>query len=188
MSVARRIALRAVRPALLLVPLACLAASSFIATACTPTRTTVAGPFELEGKVFETARELSAEITPRCPPDPSGAGPGPFVTDGCSMWPDGTWRTCCVAHDVEYWCGGVALNRRDADRALRRCVAERSGPTHAWFVYLGVRLGGHHLWPFGWRWGYGHDWPYRGRTSSASADDAPRAAVDVEAPVAEEAD
>jgi len=41
----------------------------------------------------------------------------PFTTDGCSAFPDGTfkqnelWLSCCVAHDYAYWQGGTYSQR-----------------------------------------------------------------------------
>lgn len=87
--------------------------------------------------------------------------PRPFVTDGCSSWPDACWVSCCVEHDAAYWCGGSPAQRREADRALRACVTEIAGPTWGELMYWGVRAGGGPRLPFAWRWGYG--WPYRAR-------------------------
>jgi hypothetical protein len=83
-----------------------------------------------------------------------------FTTDGCSLWPDGHWGECCIEHDYAYWCGGPARARAEADAALASCVARRGRPRTGALMELGVRLGGHPLWPFPWRWGYGWDWPY----------------------------
>ena len=88
----------------------------------------------------------------------------PFRTDGCSLWPDGmftgeSWQSCCVEHDIAYWCGGTRGMRRQADEALRQCVAERY---HGWMGALmkpGVRVGGAPWVPAYWRWGYGHKYP-----------------------------
>ena len=93
--------------------------------------------------------------------------PRPFVTDGCSAWPDSIWVACCVEHDVEYWCGGSTAQRLDADRELRRCVAEVAGPTWGTLMFWGVRVGGGERLPFAWRWGYG--WPWRARIPPAAA-------------------
>jgi hypothetical protein len=32
--------------------------------------------------------------------------PRPFVSDGCSCWPDSDWLKCCVEHDLFYWTAG----------------------------------------------------------------------------------
>ena len=83
--------------------------------------------------------------------------PHAFTTDGCSMWLDGTWVECCVEHDIAYWCGGSAQDRKEADRALSECVAEGGLKGVAWMMYLGVRVGGTPWQPFPWRWGYGFE-------------------------------
>lgn len=158
---------RIVRLGLFVVLLVALA--PLIGSACTPTRTTIDPPYRLAGVEYVSAQSLSEEVAKVCPVATGELPPRAFVTDGCSMWPDGGWRECCLAHDVQYWCGGADMNRRQADQALRSCVKELSGPAHGLFMYLGVRIGGHHLWPFGWRWGYGYDWPYKGRTEPAQA-------------------
>lgn len=86
--------------------------------------------------------------------------PYAFTTDGCSAWPDGNWRDCCVAHDARYWCGGGAEARVAADTALAGCLAQRGHPGLGDVMQLGVRIFGHPWLPFPWRWGYGWNWPY----------------------------
>ncbi|MCC7348845.1 MAG: hypothetical protein IT538_15760 [Variibacter sp.] len=93
----------------------------------------------------------------------------PFTTDGCSggmtaAWRlllrrDPPWNGCCVDHDRLYWPGGTAAERRSADAKLRACVAARGHPVWAWAMWAAVRLGGHPLLPFSWRWGYGWKYP-----------------------------
>lgn len=81
----------------------------------------------------------------------------PFVTDGCSRFPDRSWNTsCCVEHDIEYWCGGSAKDRLRADDVFGACVADRSNAFLGGLMRLGVRFGGHPIWPTTYRWGYGH--------------------------------
>lgn len=88
----------------------------------------------------------------------------PFVTDGCSSFPDGTyheqnlWLACCVAHDYAYWKGGTYSERLAADNELERCVSAVGEPAIAQVMLIGVRLGGTPFSPAGFRWGYG--WPY----------------------------
>jgi protein tyrosine/serine phosphatase len=89
----------------------------------------------------------------------------PFASSGCSLFPDGTikdrnkWCDCCVSHDIAYWQGGTAAERKRADEALRGCVQDRTNDKSlAELMYLGVRAGGHPAFPAGYRWGYG--WPY----------------------------
>lgn len=95
-----------------------------------------------------------------------------FTSDGCSAWPDGTlfekklWLRCCVVHDVAYWQGGTREERKEADEALRQCVAEVGEPEIAAVMLAGVRVGGSPYWPTSFRWGYGWEWPrgYRALT------------------------
>lgn len=92
----------------------------------------------------------------------------PFVTDGCSFWPDGwpdgSWAECCVTHDIAYWCGGSRKARRAADNALHDCVVARfddwRGPVLGTFMEAGVWIAGVPWLPTYWRWGYGHAYPH----------------------------
>ncbi len=88
-----------------------------------------------------------------------------FTSDGCSLFPDGTvgdrtkWCECCLQHDIAYWRGGTEQERKSADEVLRACVLERTGDMAlAETMYLGVRAGGHPVFPTWYRWGYG--WTY----------------------------
>ena len=88
-----------------------------------------------------------------------------FASDGCSLFPDGTtkdrdkWCDCCLSHDIAYWQGGTADERKKADEALRSCIRDRTNDKElAEAIYLGVRAGGHPAFPVSYRWGYG--WPY----------------------------
>jgi hypothetical protein len=88
-----------------------------------------------------------------------------FATDGCSLFPDGTWRNrdrwfgCCYIHDVRYWEGGTQQARKRADSALKACVLEATGDeVLANLMYDGVRAVGHPVFPTPYRWGFG--WPY----------------------------
>ncbi len=88
----------------------------------------------------------------------------PFSSDGCSLFPDGTlkqrelWLNCCTAHDKAYWAGGTQEQRREADEALKQCVADVGEPHIAELMLQGVRVGGSPHWPTSFRWGYG--WPF----------------------------
>ena len=87
-----------------------------------------------------------------------------FSSDGCSAFPDGTfaqnqlWLSCCTAHDLAYWQGGSYQQRKQADEALKTCVAEVGEPQIALLMLAGVRVGGTPYLPTTFRWGYG--WPY----------------------------
>lgn len=111
----------------------------------------------------ERLRQLEAEAVRRCEAlrGAEGTPRRPFTSDGCSLWPDRAWRHCCVAHDMRYWCGGPASERRAADAELRRCVAATGAAATARLMQCGTRLGGARWMPFWWRWGYGHAWPAR---------------------------
>jgi hypothetical protein len=99
----------------------------------------------------------------RAPLPPTG-----FVSDGCSLWPDGHWVECCVAHDLTYWMGGSGAERRRADSDLRRCVSDGGHPFMARIMFLGVRAAGVHWLPTPFRWGFG--WPYPQPGPSRGAD------------------
>jgi hypothetical protein len=80
-----------------------------------------------------------------------------FLTDGCSRFPDTSWNVeCCIEHDIAYWCGGTPEQRKAADAAFGECVAGNSFGAMGNSMELGVRVGGHPLWPTHYRWGYGH--------------------------------
>ena len=79
------------------------------------------------------------------------------------MFPDSSaygdasdWRHCCVVHDIAYWRGGSAGERKKADAALRQCVIDATdNEVLGDAMYRAVRgAGGPYL--FTWfRWGYG---------------------------------
>lgn len=94
-----------------------------------------------------------------------------FRTDGCSGLMSWVWRAvsgngppwegCCVHHDFKYWMGGSREQRERADKALYECVAGRGYPGWAMIMWLGVRPGGHWIFPSRFRWGYRWRWPRR---------------------------
>jgi hypothetical protein len=127
------------------------------AAGCVATISTIGGHDEAEVRQWAAqARDMCFERTGQEPPYV-------FTTDGCTLSPDGTWQLCCVEHDMIYWCGGSAEERRLADTRLRACVAGSGSPRIAPITYWGVRLGGSPWLPTYWRWGYGWPWP-RGYT------------------------
>ena len=97
----------------------------------------------------------------------------PFTTDGCSFGMTAAWEIVlkkpppwndlCIEHDKVYWRGGSAQKRLKADNQLRASISSRGYPVTASFMWVAVRVGGHPLLPFPWRWGYGWRWP-RGYT------------------------
>jgi hypothetical protein len=137
-----------------------LALLALAAAACTPMRSTIKPPYVVNGKSYSEP-EIRQFALERCVAAQPGAAPPPheFTTDGCSAWRDSRWLSCCISHDIDYWCGGAL--RRDADRALRSCVRANASSANAALMYGGVRIGGAWWWPFPWRWGYGYDWPHR---------------------------
>lgn len=87
--------------------------------------------------------------------DPSHTYQQPFVSDGCSRWPDAQWHHCCLSHDVAYWQGGPESLRLAADEALMACVVDTGYPTIAQLMFVGVRVGGVPYLSTPYRWGYG---------------------------------
>jgi hypothetical protein len=84
----------------------------------------------------------------------SGGAFDPKKSDGCTLSPDGWWRSACVKHDGAYYSGGSAADRKAADRALRDDMIKNGAPPAVANVYYGaVRLGGALKSP--WQWGFG---------------------------------
>ncbi len=84
--------------------------------------------------------------------------PEGFKTDGCTLFPDGDYRDCCVTHDLAYFAGGTGRERRQADNRLFKCVANKKGWWHkivAPVMWTGVRIGGVSFLPTPFRWGFG---------------------------------
>lgn len=85
--------------------------------------------------------------------------PPDFKSDGCSLFPDGKYRDCCVAHDKDYYFGGSCKERLKSDNRLFKCVAAKKGWYHkviiAPVMWLGVRIGGVSFLPTPFRWGFG---------------------------------
>ncbi len=82
--------------------------------------------------------------------------PADFESDGCSLFPDGNYRDCCVEHDKLYYFGGTKQERKAADRQLRACVRAKGHRFLAPIMYLGVRIGGVGWLPTPFRWGFGN--------------------------------
>ena len=143
--------------------------NSFIALAvlmitcgCSPRIFSVEGPYTEQNLSAKQLSDIAAQSCNQKPKDPAEPIIS-FTSDGCSVVPDGiwgddAWRECCVLHDVHYWCGGSSADRIQADRQLQQCVAEKGYPIWGQIMYVGVRAGGHPLWPVPWRWGYGWPW------------------------------
>ena len=129
---------------------------------CSAKEFSINGPFTQD---HLSAKQLIEKATRSCDQKPEDPAESiyPFTTDGCSVVPDGVWgdnawRECCVLHDIQYWCGGSSEDRLQADRQLQQCIADKGYPFTGKIFYLGVRAGGHPIWPVPWRWGYGWEW------------------------------
>jgi hypothetical protein len=130
-----------------------------ITSGCTPTRSMMTGPYPYRGSCVSETQLQSIASTECSAAHPDRRLPShPFTTDGCTLSPNGSWKECCIEHDIKYWCGGSSAERLNADRVLRSCVRKDSNSLNAALVFSGVRLGGLALSPFPWRWGYGYNW------------------------------
>lgn len=90
--------------------------------------------------------------------------PADFKSDGCSLFPDGDYRNCCIEHDKAYFFGGSWRERRRADNKLYKCVADIKGFQHkiiAPVMWIGVRVGGVPFLPTPFRWCFGRKKPPR---------------------------
>ena len=66
-------------------------------------------------------------------------------SDGCTGFPDGNYRDCCVAHDREYFFGGSSKERWRSDNKLFECVWAKPkfyNKMIAPVMWLGVRVFG----------------------------------------------
>lgn len=81
--------------------------------------------------------------------------PEGYRPDGCSMFPDGDWGECCVAHDRDYFVGGTKAERKASDTRLRKCVRAKGHKYISVIMYYGVRIGGVAFLQTPFRWGFG---------------------------------
>ena len=84
--------------------------------------------------------------------------PSDFKSDGCSLFPDGNYRDCCVEHDKDYYFGGTSAARKASDKRLYKCVKATPGWQNkfaARIMLLGVRTFGVSCLPTPFRWGFG---------------------------------
>ena len=84
--------------------------------------------------------------------------PPDFKSDGCTLFPEGKYKDCCVAHDLDYFKGGSLSERWRSDKRLFQCVANKKGWWHkivAPAMWTGVRIGGVSFLPTPFRWGFG---------------------------------
>lgn len=90
--------------------------------------------------------------------------PLPFVYDGCTLFPDQLpglhLADACFDHDVAYWYGGTAAERKAADKRLQEEAAAQGwfGQIMQYPVYIGVQLFGDSFLTrlFNAHWGFGH--------------------------------
>jgi len=61
--------------------------------------------------------------------------------NNCTLFPDGTWSSCCARHDRRY--ENKRLTKYQADKLLYRCVAKKN-KLIASVMFLGVTLFGHY--------------------------------------------
>lgn len=136
-------------------PIVALAVTAALAVlACRPPQHTVS-PYRQDAALSSA---LSDRAHDTCVALRGEAPPRPFVTDGCSASPNLAWVHCCVEHDIAYWCGGSAEERRHADRHFEACV-EETNPGLSGLMYATVRVGAPSWMPIYWRWGFGWPWP-----------------------------
>lgn len=86
----------------------------------------------------------------------------PFVSDGCTLWPDVTdgkdIYPACFLHDLKYWAGypGEDVERLIADAELMIDVANiRNSTKMAEIMFHGVRVGGTEKLKQHFSWGFG---------------------------------
>jgi hypothetical protein len=101
---------------------------------------------------FNLIAQTNSPTEPKTQKIPDG-----FVSDGCSHFPDGDYKDCCVAHDVKYYYGGSWTDRWRADNQLRKCVAAKNHKVISVMMWLGVRAFGVPWLPTKFRWGFGKD-------------------------------
>ncbi|MDQ3634844.1 MAG: hypothetical protein M3405_10115 [Acidobacteriota bacterium] len=84
--------------------------------------------------------------------------PPDYKSDGCTFFPDGNYRDCCVAHDKDYYKGGSCKERRASDGRLYSCIKNKKGWKNkliAPVIWVGVRVFGASILPTSFRWGFG---------------------------------
>lgn len=85
----------------------------------------------------------------------------PSDSDGCTFWPDGNYRDCCLDHDESYASGGSWRERLRADWKLAKCVHKKGGSKRcracqtvtASLMFGGVRVFGSFMWQWHHVWG-----------------------------------
>lgn len=66
-------------------------------------------------------------------------------SDGCTAFPDGKWRHCCVEHDRVFMKPYTEEELAEANAELRRCVTRTPGCIFciviSWVMWFGVTVG-----------------------------------------------
>ncbi len=79
----------------------------------------------------------------------------PFQTDGCTLFPEGSYSHCCIVHDKDYWRGRSIAGRDEADNRFYQCIKKES-ELLAQIMYWGVRVGHYSPIKLEHKWGWGH--------------------------------
>jgi hypothetical protein len=102
--------------------------------------------------LFSFAGSMAAQLPQS---KPAREVPPDFKSDGCSGWPDGDYRECCEAHDLDYYFGGTAKERKESDKRLYKCVRDKGHKVNAILMLIGVRFAASKWIPTPFRWGFG---------------------------------
>ena len=87
-------------------------------------------------------------------------------SDGCTRFPSGNYRDCCVRHDREYFAGGSWKERWRSDKKLFQCVWAKPkfyNKLVAPVIWLGVRAFGGSWLNASFSWGFGKRKKYSGK-------------------------
>lgn len=101
---------------------------------------------------------------------------GPFETDFCTSFPDGTtkepelWKHCCLKHDMFFWAGGSREDRDQADLELRSCVESTGQMDLAKLMYWTVRVTSYSPIKYSKK-KWNHGWPSRPDSQALTSDD-----------------
>lgn len=78
------------------------------------------------------------------------------MSNGCTLFPQGNWRSCCVKHDRKYYYGGTRMMKLRADLDLMKCIAHKGHPIMGLIAFIGITLFGGPYWTHKARWNRGH--------------------------------
>ncbi|NNE98765.1 MAG: hypothetical protein HKN25_07065 [Pyrinomonadaceae bacterium] len=116
-------------------------------------------PFLAQTETNTSQTESKTKIDSDTKTDSAAEGISPcFKSDKCTLFPDGNYADCCVAHDKDYFKGGTGKERAASDKRLYRCVKKKKGWQNkllAPMMWLGVRVFGTAHLPTPFRWGFG---------------------------------